>query len=47
MMKSELKVHDLSDRMWFIMKNKLDNNVTNGTGVISIEYNIELLRPIR
>ena len=46
MLKSELNCHDWLDQMQSIMKSREDNNVTNCIGVIFIEYNIELSRPI-
>ena len=44
MPKSRLNCHDRSDRMRWITKTKRDNDVIDRKVVISIEYNIELLR---
>ena len=45
-MKLEVNTHDLLDRMQSLTKTKKDNNMTIGTGVIFVEYDIELLRLI-
>ena len=45
-MKLEVNTHDLLDRMQSLRKTKKDNNMTVGTGVIFVEYDIELLRLI-
>ena len=45
-MKLEVNTHDLLDRMQSLTKTKKDNNMTVGTGVIFVEYDIELLRLI-
>ena len=46
-MKLELNYHDQSDKMWAITKKKKDNDVMDKKGVICVEYDIELSRPIR
>ena len=44
--KLELNYHDQSDRIQSIMKNSQDNDVTYHTGVISVEYDTNMLRSI-
>ena len=46
MTKMKLNSQDLSDRVWFVMKTRQDNNVTDGTGVVYTKNNIEQLEPI-
>lgn len=46
MLKSKLNYHDRLDMMRSIRKSKQDNDMANHTGVISIDYDIELLRMI-
>ena len=41
-----MNCHDQLERMRSITKSKHDNDVTNHTSVISIEYDYELSRPI-
>lgn len=41
-----MNYYDRSERMWYITKSREDNDLTNRTDVISIEYNIELSIPI-
>ena len=41
-----LNCKNQSDSVQFIMKTTQDNDVSDHTGVISIEYDIELSRPI-
>ena len=36
MPKIELNYHNLSDKMWSIMKNRQNNDLSDRTGVISI-----------
>ena len=45
-LKSELNCDDQLNWMWSITKITQDNDVTNSTNVISVEYDIELSRPI-
>ena len=47
MRKSELNCHDPSDKMWYIMKRRQDNDLTDRTSVISTKYDTELSRPIK
>ena len=47
MLKYELNYHDRFDKMRSITKTRNNNNVTNDTSVISIEYDIELSRSMR
>ena len=42
--KSKLNYHNRLDRMRSIKKTRQDNDVTNRTGVIFVEYDIELSR---
>ena len=46
-MKLELNYHGQLDKMWSITKKKEDNDVMDKKGVICVEYNIELSKPIR
>lgn len=45
-LKLEQNCHDRSYILWFIRKMRQDNNVIDRKGVISVEYEIELSRPI-
>lgn len=45
-LKLEHNCHDRSYILWFIRKMRQDNNVIDRKGVISVEYEIELSRPI-
>ena len=45
-MKSELNYHGQLDGMLCITKTKEENNMIDHIGVISVEYDTELLRPI-
>ena len=42
-----LNYKDWLDSVWSMKKTRQDNNVTNITSVISVEYDTELLRQIR
>ena len=44
--KSEMNHHCRSNKMHSIIKTKNDNDVNDHKGVTSIEYDIELSRPI-
>ena len=44
--KLELNYHDRLDKMWFITKNRWDNDVIDRTSVNSVEYDTELSRLI-
>ena len=46
MLKLELNYHDWLDKMWSIMKNREDNEVTDRTGVIFAQQDTKLLRLI-
>ena len=46
MPKLELNYHDRLDKMWFITKNRWDNDVIDRTSVNSVEYDTELSRLI-
>ena len=46
MSKSKLNCWDLSNHVWFVMKTKLDNDVTNRISLVYAETKIELSRPI-
>lgn len=45
--KIESNYHDLSNKKGFITKSKQDNDKTDHTSVISIEYDTKLSRSIR
>ena len=47
MLKSKLHYYDRSNKMWSIIESRQDNDMTYRTGVISAEYDSELLRLIR
>ena len=38
MLKLEFNYHEWSDKMWFITKSRQDNDVTDCTSVIFVEY---------
>ena len=43
MSKMKLSCHDQSDRVWFVMKTRHDNDTTNHTGVIYAQNDTKLL----
>ena len=47
MSKSKLNFQDLSDRVWFGMKTRQDNDLTDCIGVFYGKNDIELSWPIR
>ena len=46
MLETKLNYHDRSNMIQSIMKSKQDNDMNDCIGVISIEYDTELSRPI-
>ena len=42
----KLNYHDRSEKVWFMMNTRQDNDMTNRTSVILAEYDAELERPI-
>ena len=40
--KKKLNHHDQSDKVWSMTKSRLDNDVTDHTGVVYVEIGIEL-----
>ena len=42
----KLICYDLSNRVWFVMKTKQDNDMTNCIGLVYVETKTEQLKPI-